>query len=187
MRLFVALSLPDQVRWQLRLLCGGLPTTKWVPPENFHITLRFLGELDGREMDYVDAALAGIRAPSFTLQLSQVGHFASGGRVKAIWAGVDKEPALHHLQDKVESAVVRAGMAPEGQNFRPHVTLARPKDPPPHKLQQYLAMNNLFRSEPFEVTQFTLFSSHLGGETPVYYAERSYDLSSNIIYRTARG
>lgn len=187
MRLFVALSLPDQVRWQLRLLCGGLPTTKWVPSENFHITLRFLGELDGREMDYVDAALAGIRAPSFTLQLAEVGHFASGGRVKAIWAGVAKEPALQHLHDKVESAVVRAGLTAEGQNYKPHVTLARPKDPPPHKLQQYLAMHNLFRSEPFEVTQFTLFSSHLGGETPIYHAERSYDLSQGQVYRVARG
>lgn len=187
MRLFVALSLPDQVRWQLRLLCGGLPTTKWVPPENFHITLRFLGELDGREMDYVDAALAGIRAPSFSLQLAEVGHFASGGRVNAIWAGVAKEPALTHLRDKVESAVVRAGLPAEGKNYKPHVTLARPKDPPPHKLQQYLAMHNLFRSEPFEVTQFTLFSSHLGGETPVYHAERSYDLSQKQLYRTAQG
>lgn len=176
MRLFVALSLPDQVRWQLRLLCGGLPTTRWVPPENFHITLRFLGELDGRDLDYVDAALAGIRAPAFSLRLAEVGHFASGGRVKSVWAGVAKEPALFHLRDKIESAVVRAGMAPEGQNYRPHVTLARPKDPHPHRLQQYLAMHNLFRSEPFEVTHFTLFSSHIGSETPIYQAERSYDL-----------
>lgn len=186
MRLFVAISLPDQVRWQLRLLCGGLPTTKWVPPENFHITLRFLGELDGRELDYVDAALAGIRAPTFKLQLAEVGHFASGGRVKSVWAGVAKEPALMHLHDKVESAVVRAGLPPEGQNYRPHVTLARPKDPPPHKLQQYLAMHNLFRSESFEVTHFTLFSSHIGSETPIYHAERSYDLSSSLVRYAAQ-
>lgn len=186
MRLFVAISLPDQVRWQLRLLCGGLPTTKWVPPENFHITLRFLGDLDGRDLDYVDAALAGIRAPTFSLHLAEVGHFASGGRVKTVWAGVAKEPALTHLHDKVESAVVRAGLEPDRQNYRPHVTLAHPKDPPPHKLQQYLAMNNLFRSESFEVTHFTLFSSHIGSETPIYHAERSYDLSSNLMRYAAQ-
>ena len=119
MRLFVALSLPETVRWQLRLLCGGLPGARWVPPENFHITLRFLGDVDGREIDYVDAALAGIRAPGFTLRLAGVGHFASGSRVKAVWAGVDKEPALQHLHDKIESAVVRAGLPPDGRNTRP--------------------------------------------------------------------
>ena len=115
MRLFVALSLPENVRWQLRMLTGGLPGAKWVPPENYHLTLRFLGEIDGRDMDYVDAALAGIRAPTFKLRLAGIGHFATGGRVKAVWAGVEKEPALSHLQDKVESAVVRAGLPPNGQ------------------------------------------------------------------------
>src|SRR5688572_15582573 len=70
MRLFVALALPDDIRWQLRLICGGLAGAgRWVPPENFHITLRFLGEVDGRDSEYVDAALAGIRAPRFSLRL----------------------------------------------------------------------------------------------------------------------
>ncbi len=140
MRLFVAISLPDQVRWQLRLLCGGLPTTKWVPPENFHITLRFLGELDGREIDYVDAALAGIRAPTFNLRLAEVGHFASGGRVKSVWAGVAKEPALMHLQRQGRDRLWSGpGLDPEGQNYRPACDRSPdPKDPPPHKLQQYL-------------------------------------------------
>ena len=105
---------------------------------------------------------------------------------KLFWAGVAKEPALTHLHDKVESAVVRAGLEPDRQNYRPHVTLAHPKDPPPHKLQQYLAMNNLFRSESFEVTHFTLFSSHIGSETPIYHAERSYDLSSNLMRYAAQ-
>jgi 2'-5' RNA ligase len=178
MRYFVALTLPDTVRWQLRLLCGGLPGARWVPPENFHITLRFLGDVDGRDMDYVDAALASIRAPGFQLRLAGVGHFASGNRVKAVWAGVDKEPALTHLQNKVESAVVRAGLTPDGQKYTPHVTLSWPKDPPIDKLQHYLAGHNLFRSEPFEVTHFTLFSSHAGSENSVYHAERSYALTA---------
>jgi 2'-5' RNA ligase len=177
MRLFVALSLPENVRWQLRLLCGGLPGTRWVPQENFHITLRFLGEVDGRDADYVDASLASIRAPGFQLKLAGVGHFASGNRVKTVWAGVEKEPALQHLHDKIESAVVRAGLTPQGQKYTPHVTLTWPKDPPVAKLQQYLAGHNLFRSEPFEVTHFTLFQSLTGGEGSVYHAERSYALT----------
>lgn len=177
MRLFVALTLPDHIRWDLRLLCGGIPGARWVSEENFHITLRFLGELDGRDMDYVDAALVAIRAPRFELRLKGVDAFSSGAKVKAIYAGVEKNPALRHLRDKVESAVVRAGLAPERQKFTPHVTLSRPKDPPLGKLKTYLAEHSLFRTGAFEVTHFTLFSSFLGGETAMYAVERSYALS----------
>ena len=73
MRLFVALALPETVRWQLRLLSGGLPGARWVEPENFHITLRFIGEVDGAEFHDIDAALAGIRAPSFTVSPGEGG------------------------------------------------------------------------------------------------------------------
>jgi 2'-5' RNA ligase len=178
MRLFVALTLPEDIRADLRLLCGGLPGVRWVPGENFHVTLRFLGELDGRDMDYVDAALAGIRAPRFDMRLKGVDAFSSGPKVKAIYAGVEKTPALQHLRDKVESAVVRAGLAPERQKFTPHVTLTRPKDPPLAKLKHYLAEHSLYRTPEFEITHFTLFSSFLGGENAIYSAERSYALSA---------
>ncbi len=176
MRLFVALTLPDEIRSQLRELCGGLPGARWVPAENFHITLRFLGELDGRDLDYVDAALAGIRAPSFGLSFGGVDAFSSGAKVKAIYAGVRKSAAIQHLRDKVESAVVRAGLEPERQKFTAHVTLTRPKDVTLAKLKLYLAEHSLFRSTEFEVTHFTLFSSFIGGEGPIYAAERSYAL-----------
>ncbi|MGH6891485.1 MAG: RNA 2',3'-cyclic phosphodiesterase [Dongiaceae bacterium] len=179
MRLFVALALPDNIRWQLRLICGGLAGAgRWVPPENLHITLRFLGEVDGRDTDYVDAALAGIRAPRFPLRLKGVGAFTSGQRVKAVYAGIEKQPALQHLRDKVESAVVRAGLPPEGQKYTPHVTLSRPKEAPLGKLQHYLAEHSLFKTEPFEVTHFTLYSSVMGSEQAVYTALRSYALST---------
>ena len=93
-RLFTGLEIPAEIGHTLSSLRGGLPGARWVPPENLHITLRFLGEVDGRDADYVDAALASIRAPGFQLRLAGVGHFASGNRVKTVWAGVDKEPAL---------------------------------------------------------------------------------------------
>jgi RNA 2',3'-cyclic 3'-phosphodiesterase len=177
MRLFVALSLPENLRWQLQLLCSGLPDVRWVPPENFHITLRFIGDVDGGVVEDIDAGLAGIRAPGFRLQLAGVGHFGSGGKVRSLWAGVAREPALQHLHDKVESAVVRAGLEPNGQKFTPHVTLARPKGVKLPKLPDFLARHSLFRSEPFEVTHFTLYSSFLSHSGAIYQAERSYELS----------
>jgi 2'-5' RNA ligase len=176
LRLFVAVPLPEMIRTQLQLLCGGLPGVRWVPPENFHITLRFIGEVDGGVFHDIDASLAGIRAPRFSLALSGVGHFGNG-RIRSLWAGVTKEPALHHLHGKVESAIVRAGLPAEGKKYAPHVTLARPKAPPPvNKLQSFLAANSLFKTPPFEVTQFTLFSSFLGSESANYRPEGEYEL-----------
>jgi RNA 2',3'-cyclic 3'-phosphodiesterase len=177
MRLFVALALPETVRWQLRLLCGGLPGARWVAPENFHVTLRFIGDADGAEFHDIDASLAGVRAPRFTMSLAGVGHYGSGSKLRSIWAGVDKQPALIHLRDKIESAVVRAGMEPLGQKFQPHVTLARSKGEPMPKLGDFLVQHNLFRSEPFEITHFTLYSSFLNHNGAIYTAERSYELS----------
>jgi 2'-5' RNA ligase len=180
MRLFVALALPEPVRWQLRLLCGGLPGARWVPPENLHLTLRFIGEVDGAEFHDIDASLAGIRAPRFTLSLAGVGHFGSGSKLRSIWAGVEKQPALTHLRDKIESAVVRAGVEPQGQKFQPHVTLARSKGELVPKLGEFLVQHNLFRSQPFDVTHFTLFSSFLSHNAAIYTPERSYELSREM-------
>src|SRR5262249_16973499 len=125
----------------------------------------------------VDAALAGVRAPRFSVALSGTGHFGSGSQVRALWAGVAREPALQHLRDKVESAGVRAGLPPEGKKFTPPVTLTHPKSLPTPKLQTFLAEHSLFRTPPFEITHFTLFSSYLGHEHASYHAERSYELS----------
>lgn len=176
MRLFVALALPEQIRFRLSLLCGGLPGVRWVPEENFHLTLRFLGEVDGGTMQDIDAALAGLRAPGFEMELAGVGHFGTGGKVRAVWAGAAPQPALQHLHDKIESAVVRAGIAPDGQRFRPHVTLTRSTVTQLGKLQDFLAQHSLFRSGRFPVTHFTLYSSFTRSAGPLYRAEESYAL-----------
>jgi RNA 2',3'-cyclic 3'-phosphodiesterase len=169
MRLFVALALPESIRWQLRLLSGGLPGVRWVEPESFHITLRFIGEVNG-----------GIRAPSFNISLAGIGHFGSGSKLRSLWVGVDKQPALFHLHDKIESAIVRAGLSPDGQKYQPHVTLARSKGEATPKLGEYLVHNNLFRTPPFEATHFTLFSSFLSHSGAIYTPERSYELATRL-------
>ncbi len=176
MRLFVALPLPQAIRKTLASLCAGLPGARWVPPENMHVTLRFLGELSGDVIDDVDAALSGISAPAFSLALGGVGHFGNGARPRAIWAGVARDPALFHLHDKIESAVVRAGLAPDRQKFTPHVTLSRPKGTSIPKLQDYLSAHSLFRSDPWEVSRFTLFSSFLAHTNAIYREESRYPL-----------
>jgi 2'-5' RNA ligase len=176
MRLFVALDLP----WPLRDRLGGLATgifgARWVPRENLHLTLRFIGEVPNWRAEEVDLALHAIRGRSFPLVLAGVGLFEKAGRVTALWAGVDRCPALDHLQAKIETALQRAGLEPERRRFVPHVTLARLDQPANDKITGFVQRNNLFRAEPFAVERFTLFSSQLGKEGSVYTAENDYSL-----------
>ncbi len=159
-------------------LCSGIPGAKWVPPENFHITLRFLGDIDGAQADDVHEALSGIQAPSFDLSLATMGCFGDSKKTRSLWAGVDPNPALTHLRDKVESAVVRAGLPPEPRRFKPHVTLARFKNGngTAPEIHRFITRNALYRSEPFTVRAFTLFQSFLGGEGAIYRPEADYEL-----------
>ena len=177
MRLFVALDLPHSMRERLAWMAGGLPGARWVPPENYHVTLRFIGELPGFRAEEVDHALAGLRAPGFTIELAGVGTFEKGGRVTSLWAGVTRNPQLDHLQSKIETALQRAGLDRERRRFAPHVTLARTDGVPEAKVAEWVASHNLFRSQPVVVEHFTLFSSRLGKEQAVYTAEVEYGLA----------
>ena len=186
MRLFVALDLPHAMRTRLSFLGGGLPGVRWVAPENFHITLRFIGELPGWRAEEVDAALAGLRAPGFGLQLAGVGTAEKAGRVTALWVGVQRNPALEHLQSKIDTVLGRAGVKRERRRFVPHVTLARLGEGiPAAKVAAWVQAHNLFRSEPVAVEHFTLFSSLLGKEQAAYVPEVDYPLSPPTVDRTA--
>ena len=177
MRLFVALDLPRSLRERLSWMAGGLPGARWVAPENYPVTLRFIGELPGWRAEEVDIALAGLRAPGFTLQLAGIGTHEKGGKVNALWAGVERNPQLDHLQTKIETALQRAGLERERRRFVPHVTLARLDSIPEAKVAAWVAGHNLFRSDPVPVEHFTLFSSRLGKEQAAYVPEVEYNLA----------
>ena len=175
-RLFVALALPAAIKAQLALLSGGIPGAKWVPPENYHLTLRFIGEVESWRAEEVDEALANIRARQFELSLRGVGTFEKAGRIHSLWVGAERNDALTHLQNKVETALQRIGLPPERKRFSPHVTIARTDRAPPEKVIAYVQAHNLFRAAPVQVDYFTLFSSRLGKEASVYTPEVEYDL-----------
>jgi 2'-5' RNA ligase len=177
MRLFVGLDLPWAARRRLAMLgVGGIPGARWVPIENYHLTLRFIGEVPAHRAEEIDLALGALRGRRFVLELSGVGTFAKGGRDTTLWAGVVRNPALEHLAGKIETALQRAGLPPERRRFTPHVTLARLDNPPVDKLAGFVQAHNLFRAGPIEVEHFTLFSSLLGKEASVYTAEVEYAL-----------
>jgi RNA 2',3'-cyclic 3'-phosphodiesterase len=178
MRLFVALDLPWDLRQRVAALVGGgIPGARWVPPENYHMTLRFIGEAPAHRAEEIDLALAGLRARGFSLTLAGLGAFAKGGRSTALWVGVERNPQLDHLQNKIETALQRIGLEPERRRFQPHVTLARLDNVAEGKLASFVQAHNLFRAEPVPVEHFTLFSSQLGKEASVYTAEVEYTLA----------
>ena len=176
MRLFVAISLPDDLRMRLAGLTNGLPGARWISEDNLHLTLRFLGELDGAAASDLDEALAGIHMPAFEVAIRGVNHFGDGRNLRALWAGVEPNPELTRLHDKIEQAVIRSGLPPNRRKFTPHVTLARFKSNPGLRLQAFLSCHALLRLAPFWVEGFTLFSSHLARDGAIYRAEADYEL-----------
>jgi 2'-5' RNA ligase len=176
MRLFVALDLPHATRQRLADLAVGVPGARWVPPENTHLTLRFIGEVPRYRAEELDLALAAVQGRGFALTLCGVGTREAGGIVSSLWVGVERNPALEHLRAKIDRALLRAGLPPERRRFMPHVTLARLDKAAEPRLAAWVQAHNLFRSEPVHVEHFTLFSSVLGHEESVYTPEVDYAL-----------
>ena len=176
MRLFVALPLPAPVLKDLARLCSGLPGARWVAPENMHVTVRFIGEVDGAGADDVHMALGGVRGGAFPLSLTGLGSFQSGRRLRLLWAGVDDQPVLVRLRDDVEKALVRSGLEPERRKFKPHVSLARFTKQPGNKLGPYLDAHGAFSAGPFPVTAFVLMRSFLNRAGAHYEVMADYPL-----------
>lgn len=175
-RLFVGIGLSDETRDRLTELQSGVPGARWVAPENLHVTLRFVGDLDhGLAEDLADS-LSLIRAPAFDMTLAGVGHFGQADKARILYAGVTRDPGLIHLRDKVESACVRSGLAPETRKFTPHVTLAHLRDTSPDRIGLFVATHQSLRCPPEPIEQFSLFSSWSVGEGRYYEEEAGFPL-----------
>ena len=176
-RLFAGLGLPDGVIARINIMCSGIPGARWLEPENLHLTLRFIGEVDEAAAEDIDYALRQIDAQAFDLTLTGLGTFGKPGKEHTLWIGVAPSPHLAHLQAKVESAVVRAGQPAEERKFAPHVTIARMNRPDLTRLQYFIEGNGLFHAGPFQVDHFSLYESVPGNGGPVYSALEDYPLS----------
>jgi 2'-5' RNA ligase len=178
LRLFVGLPLPDGVIARIHIMCSGIPGARWVEPENLHLTLRFIGEVEEDGAEDIDHALSRIEADAFSLTLTGLGLFGKELKAHSLWTGVTPSSSLDHLQAKVESAVVHSGQPREERKFTPHVTLARLTRPDPLRLQHFIEGNGLFSAGPFAVDRFVLSESRPGNGGPVYVELADYALST---------
>jgi RNA 2',3'-cyclic 3'-phosphodiesterase len=175
MRLFVALSIPDAVARSLMLLQGGVPGARWQTREQLHLTLRFIGEVNGSDVHVLDDALAGIDAPAFEMQMHSVGQFGNK-QPHSLWAAARRNDLLDHLQRKVDSAIRRVGQPQDAHKFTPHVTLARLRHPELERVRIWLTDHALYTSDEFTVGAFCLYSSKLTSDGSIYRVEQEYPL-----------
>jgi 2'-5' RNA ligase len=174
-RLFAALGLPPEIALSLGEHQGGLKGARWRPPESLHVTLRFFGEISEDVAADLDAELAGVASPSFSLDLEGVGCFGEGRDINAVWAGVAESAELARLAHACEAAARRCGLKPDTRRYHPHVTLAYLRRPQPMAVAAWIQANNLLRSPAFPIEHFGLYSSRLGREGSRYQRERVYE------------
>ena len=175
-RLFVALELPEELRDRAAMVQRGVTGARWVPPENLHITLRFIGEVPEDRYDDIVYALEGVKSEPFTLTIAGAGHFESRGRVRALWLGIERDPSLMALNKRIESALVRAGLPPEERKYTPHLTIARLNEASPAQVSGWLQANNMFRAIPWPRESFVLFSSFQSRNGAIYRPENEFAL-----------
>ena len=175
-RLFVAIRPPEAV---LDLLVDAMdddPALRWVPFDNLHLTLRFIGEVERPMAEDIARQLQSIRSPGFTLRLKSMGRFDQRGG-GAIWAGVEPREPVAALAGKVERACSAAGLEPEHRAFHPHITLARFRHAAEAAASDFVRRNAALTSEPFAVSSFSLFESRLSRHGAHYEEVAAFPLA----------
>jgi 2'-5' RNA ligase len=182
-RLLVAIDLPPEIKQRLALISCGLPGALWANADQLHLTVRYIGAVDGGVFTDVCDMLKRVRAEPFQLMLRGIGFFPLRRTPESVWVGVSRSEDLILLRNRVNSAVTKCGLGPERRKYAPHVTLGRFGGGPvrtdnPRRLAEYLREYSLFQTEPFTVDRFHLYSSSRSHQGPLYRSEAVYPLSS---------
>lgn len=177
-RLFTGLEIPSDIGFALSLKRGGLTGARWIDPENYHITLRFIGDVDNKtanevvdNLDYLSQSLR------FPIRLTHLGTFG-GDKPRALYAGVEPSEALTRLQAAHERMLQRAGLPPDGRKFVPHVSLARLRGTAAEDVARFIAEAGRFEPLNFSVARFALFSSRDSVGGGPYVVEETYPLAA---------
>jgi len=183
-RLFVALLPPATVRSELSALASRRLNARWVPEENIHLTMRFIGETEADQLEEFAESLARVRVEPFILPVAGVGVFPTRGPAKVLWVGVGHaHTRLFQLRKQIDEALLAVDAGLEMRNFHPHFTLGRLCETIEAKdLEKYLLRHKKFEAPPFRVSEFHLMASlpRAGaeghGEPRVYRSVQSFAL-----------
>jgi 2'-5' RNA ligase len=176
-RLFTGLEIPAALGESVALLRGGILGARWIDPENYHLTLRFIGDVDDEIAQEIAWLLGKVRRKDFELRLDGLQSFG-GRKPRAIVASVAPSQSVMELQAEHERLMRRAGLDPEARKYTPHVTLARLRDTSSFEVAEYLTARAGFRSQPFLVSRFVLFSARNSVGGGPYVVEAAYPLAA---------
>ena len=176
-RLFTGVEIPPDVGQALASLRGGLPGARWIDPENYHLTLRFIGDVDDTVAHEVASMLGRVKRGAFELYMEGLTSFG-GRKPRAVVASVAPAQALLDVQAEHERLMQRIGLEPEGRKFTPHVTLARLRESSSQQVAEYLSARGYFRTSAFRVSRLVLFSSRASVGGGPYIVEAGYPLNS---------
>jgi 2'-5' RNA ligase len=176
-RLFIAVDLPDEINDSLANMCFGIPGAKWVPKDQMHLTLRFIGDADNALLSDITDILQNVNNSHFSLTLKGVGYFPPRRKPNVLWVGLEPSQELTELRDSVEELIEELGLSGEERKYHAHVTLARLRQEAPiDKITGFLSAHALFKATAIPVTEFHLYSSVLTSDGAVHTKEASFPL-----------
>jgi len=173
-RLFTALEIPSEIGQSMAQLRGGLPGARWIDPENYHVTLRFIGDIDDALADEIADMLGQVARRKFSLRIDGLDSFG-GNKPRAVVAAVTPVADLVELQAEHQRIMQRVGLQPE-RKYKPHVTLARLRDTSSRQVADFLSLRQPFRLPSFPVSRFVLYSSRDSVGGGPYVVEAGYPL-----------
>ena len=190
MRLFIALDIDEAIRLRLGQFVNEVrhaaPGVRFVGPETFHVTLKFLGE--SNQLDAIRGALRGVRATPFELSFCGTGFFPNPHAPRVFWVGIHAGPELERLAQQIGEKVAPIGFPPEPGPYRPHLTLARAGSGNPRmrshdrpnskfqQLQQRLASMQAPDFGTMTAREFFLYESRLSPKGASYIRLERYAL-----------
>ncbi|PJZ70999.1 RNA 2',3'-cyclic phosphodiesterase [Leptospira perolatii] len=174
MRIFVGISLPEEVRESIAGICYGLPGIKWVPAENLHLTLVFLGELPEIRRESLSEFCSTIQFRPFSFNLKGIEWFIKKKSPSILYIDVEPAPELLELQKTIDSGLRRLGFTIEGKNYKPHITIGRFKDVPMDKVVSYMEEFRDFVEIGIPAQEFHVYSSRSGPNGQMYRIEESF-------------
>jgi 2'-5' RNA ligase len=176
-RLFTGIEIPVDVADRLSYLRGGLAGARWISPANYHLTLRFIGDVDMVAAEAAAEGLSRVSRGSFSLRFTGIGALGTR-KPHAVVAEVEPSQPLMDLQAEHERILRRIGLAPERRKYTPHITLARLRGGSSRDIAEYLTLRGGFFAAPFPVDRFVLFSSRNSVGGGPYMVEQTYELTT---------